>query len=227
MHDSCCDHNSAEAARPSTPDGASRAGRVAIGGSILSALAASACCWIPLLLIAIGLSAGGVAAWFEQYRWWFLGLTAVLLGAGFYFVYFRAPRCEPGSACARPSRRLHRTNQVILWVATLLVLGAAAFPKYVGYLIPAGPTASVIADSSQVATVSLKIEGMTCEGCAVRVRNALVKVPGVLDASVSYPQRRATVAIDGSSPPADSALAGAVEAAGYRITANASGERSN
>lgn len=226
MDDSCCDHK-AEAARPSTPDGASRAGRFAIGGSVLSAIAASACCWIPLLLIAFGLSAGGVAAWFEQYRWWFLGLTTVLLGTGFYFVYFRAPRCEPGSACARPNRKLHRANQVVLWVATVFVVAAAAFPKYVAYLFPDGPATSAIADSGHVATISLKIEGMTCEGCAVNVRNALVKVPGVLDASVSYPQRSATVTIHESSPPPASALASALEAAGYRIAANPAGEQSD
>ena len=42
-----------------------RAGQWAVGGSVVSALAASACCWIPLLLIALGISAGGLSAWFD------------------------------------------------------------------------------------------------------------------------------------------------------------------
>lgn len=34
----------------------------------------------------------------------------------------------------------------------------------------------------------MKISGMTCEGCAVHVKEALEKVPGVKSATVSYPK---------------------------------------
>ena len=66
-----------------------RTGLVTVGGSVLAALIASACCWLPLLLVTFGVSAAGVSAQFESVRPYFLALTAVLLGAGFYFSYFR------------------------------------------------------------------------------------------------------------------------------------------
>ena len=46
-------------------------------GSVASALAASACCWLPLVLVAFGASTAGLSAAFERVRPWFLGATAV------------------------------------------------------------------------------------------------------------------------------------------------------
>ena len=64
--------------------------------------------------------------------------------------------------------------------------------------------------------LNLRIEGMTCDGCAALVQNALRKVPGVQTASASYPQGRAVVTFDSSSPPSTSSLVEAVEKAGYQ-----------
>lgn len=194
---------------------------VAAGGSVMSALAASACCWIPLLFIALGVSAGGAAAWFEQYRWLFLGLTAILLGSGFYSVYFTKSRCAAGSACAAPNRRLLRFNRVTLWMATVVVIATAAFPKYVGYLIPKRPTAQVAGPVGEWKTVSLGIDGMTCQACAVSVRNALVGVPGVLGASVSHTDSTAALRFDSLAPPSEADLQSAITGAGFKADTSA------
>ena len=50
--------------------------------------------------------------------------------------------------------------------------------------------------AADLTTVSMGIEGMTCEACAIHVKNALAKVPGVLDVSVSYVDRHATLTFD-------------------------------
>ncbi|MBB0027182.1 mercury(II) reductase [Ralstonia pickettii] len=60
----------------------------------------------------------------------------------------------------------------------------------------------------------LKITGMTCDSCAVHVKDALEKVPGVRSAVVSYPKGTAQIAAEpGTSP---DALTGAVAGLGYR-----------
>lgn len=197
-----------------------RVGLLATGGSVLSAMASSACCWIPLSLIGLGVSAGGVSAWFEQYRWLFLSLTAILLGTGFYFAYFRTPRCAPGSSCATPNRSVRRFNRVTLWVATIVVIVTAAFPKYVGTLIPRRPPVQV-ALTAELTTVSLGIEGMTCEGCAVHLQGALADVAGVLDVRVSYEDSAAAISFDTSAPPSETDLTNAVERAGYKTDTSA------
>ena len=56
-------------------------------GTVLSAVMASACCWLPLLLLAFGVSGAGIAGALDAYRPLFITLTVVFLAAAFYFTY--------------------------------------------------------------------------------------------------------------------------------------------
>ena len=46
----------------------------------------------------------------------------------------------------------------------------------------------------------LKITGMTCESCAVHVKEALEQVPGVRSAEVSYANGNANLAMTAETP---------------------------
>lgn len=215
-HDCCAP---AAATSPVEATGTEARGTVwATAGSVVSAVAASACCWLPLLLLAFGVSAAGVSSAFETLRPVFLGVAALLLGFAFYRTYFRKEVCAPGSSCPVPQKG-QRFNRVMLWVATGFVLVFALFPKYVGLLFADnGQNANVSNVSSEGASVvTLDLEGMSCEACAPTVEKALRSVPGVTNASVSYTERRAKVAVDPSSPPSREALVNAVEKAGYEV----------
>lgn len=184
----------------------------ASGGSVLAAIIASACCWLPLLLIVIGASAAGVSAFFDQVRPWFLGASVVLLAGGFYLNYFRRETCEEDTACAAPNQKLQRTSRIMLWVATAGVLAFAFFPNYVGALLGG---ASAEAESDAIERVTLAVDGMSCGGCAVTVEQALLKVPGVVSAVVSYEESRAVVTLDSVAPASTDNLIAAVGWAGY------------
>ena len=56
---------------------------------------------------------------------------------------------------------------------------------------------------------------MTCEARVPGVRTALLDVPGVIDAAVSYERKNAQVRVRAERPPEQSALLDAVEKAGY------------
>ena len=60
----------------------------------------------------------------------------------------------------------------------------------------------------------LKITGMTCDSCAVHVKEALENVPGVQSAEVSYTKGSAQLAIAAGTSP--DALIAAVAGLGYR-----------
>jgi len=60
--------------------------------ALLTAVIGSACCWLPLLLIAVGFSAAGVGSFFEQYRPYLLSITFALLGLAWWFMYRAAIR---------------------------------------------------------------------------------------------------------------------------------------
>jgi hypothetical protein len=117
-------------------------------GAVVSAIMASACCWLPLVLLAFGVSGAGIAVVLESYRLVFIVLTVVFLAAAFYVTY--RPRksastsvgcCAAGRACcaaAGPAgkRRFNSLalNKVMLWGVTLLAVLFLFFPKYVSFL---------------------------------------------------------------------------------------------
>jgi len=105
----------------------------------VGALAASACCILPMVLFSLG--AGGVwvgrLAALSPYQPWFIGFAAVSIGFGFRQVYGRPKAAcadgADGAACARPlPRRLVKTA---LWSATALVLAAIVYPFVIPYVL--------------------------------------------------------------------------------------------
>jgi mercuric ion transport protein len=98
-----------------------------------AAIAASVCCMGPVLAAVIGVGAlGAASAQLEPYRPWFLGLSAILLGAAFAMTYRRERAACQGGNCAPSSQR---TAKVVLWIAVVVVGLVAAFPYYVGWFI--------------------------------------------------------------------------------------------
>jgi len=104
-------------------------------GSVIAAVAASACCLGPVLLSLIGAGALGAAAVrLEPLRPIFMALTGVLLAAGFFVTYRRpsAEACGPGGACSPES---NRKAKIALWAATGIVILLVTFPYYITWLI--------------------------------------------------------------------------------------------
>jgi mercuric ion transport protein len=97
---------------------------MAVGG-LLSALAASSCCILPLVLFGLGVSGAWIGNFTQlaPYQPCFIAATVAFLAGGYWLVY-RSSRlaCTDGAACARPlSNRLVKASLI---VATILV-GAA------------------------------------------------------------------------------------------------------
>ncbi len=100
--------------------------RLLAAGGIVGAIIASSCCVLPLLLITLGVSGAWIGSLtaLEPYKPYFLAVTAILLGAGFWYVYIRPIKaCADDSYCARP--RSGYITQIALWFATALALLAA------------------------------------------------------------------------------------------------------
>jgi len=164
-------------------------------GAVATAIAASACCIGPFVLLLLGVSGawiGGLTL-LEPFRPYLTALTLGLLGVAFYRVY-RTPKeeCTPGSACAIPKSR--RRNKIVLWVMSVLVLGLLISP----YVLP-----RVYAERDAVAVsnsrnVTLTVENMTCDACAVTIRTGLMRLDGVASAQATLRPPRAEVAYDPS-----------------------------
>jgi copper chaperone CopZ len=191
-------------------------GAWASGGAFVAAIIASACCWLPLILVSVGASAGGVAVMFEKTRPLFLSLAGALLASGFYLVYFKKEKCNPGSTCETPNSKFKRTNKLILWVATSGTIIFALFPTYVGAFAtaPAVPVDEV--DAQAASKLYFAIDGMTCSGCSVAIHNALMKIDGVAHASVDFETATATAVFEKSFTPDTNAILQVIKDAGFQ-----------
>ncbi|MGD9854195.1 MAG: mercuric transporter MerT family protein [Planctomycetaceae bacterium] len=212
-------------AKPSTVRGVT----IAKIGTVISAIMASACCWLPLALLAVGVSGAGIAATLETYRPLFMIVTFGFLGAAFYFTYRPkkaaaaaghgccAPEAVAGESCCPPAggRRLNMTalNKTMLWVVTALAVAFLFFPSYVGLLFGTGDGSAITEDMQRA---DFQIDGMTCEGCATTVAQAIRQVRGIVAVEVSYEDGQAVVGVDRTRDiPRDEILA-AVAKAGYQ-----------
>ncbi len=173
-------------------------------GTLLSAIMASVCCWLPLVLLAVGVSGAGIASTLEVYRPLFVVVTFGFLGAAFYFTY--RPKkivsrdghdcCATDKVedCCAPttSGRLNMVtlNKAMLWIVTAMAIVFLFFPSYVGALLGNGDSNPVTEDMNQTV---IKVEGMTCEGCSTLVSKAIQTVPGVLAVEVDYGKGQAVV----------------------------------
>jgi mercuric ion transport protein len=109
---------------------------VTTGGSLVSAVLSFlplSCCIFPVAFSFLGAGGLAFAMALMPYRLYFIALTLVFLGIGFYFSYQpQGEQCAPGTTCAAPkSRRLQRVS---LWLVTVLTLALIAFPYLVPYL---------------------------------------------------------------------------------------------
>ena len=122
-----------------------------------------------------------------------------------------------GMTCASCALRVEKALAGVPGVerATVNVATDEAFVEAAPTVSGAALSAAVREAGYDVATeeVVLGVEGMTCASCVARVEKALLKVPGVVSASVNLATERATVRTLSALPV--SVLAGAIEKAGY------------
>lgn len=115
--------------RPATDKASADAtARLTAVGSIVGAIAASACCIAPLALFSLGVSGawiGNLTA-LAPYQPYFIAVTIVCLGYGYWIVYrSRQAACAEGASCSRPLP--NRIVKGSLFVATILVAAALGF----------------------------------------------------------------------------------------------------
>jgi mercuric ion transport protein len=105
-------------------------------GGLLAALGVcAACCLLPFALLSVGVAGAWVSTLdaLAPYKWLFIGLTAALLGYGFYAAYWKPRRtCAAGAACEVCGTG--RSVRVGLWIATILAVGGIVFEQVEPYL---------------------------------------------------------------------------------------------
>lgn len=102
--------------------------------SIISAIIASSCCWLPFVLLIFGISSSTIGCFLSKYKLVLNILALILLLLGFYLQYFQK---VPKKCCTidkQKSTKLQRVNEISLWLTSVLVLAFLLFPFYQKYL---------------------------------------------------------------------------------------------
>ena len=150
-------------------------------GVLSGAFLASLCCIGPVVFAALGVGGAGLVVGLEAFRPYFIGFTAAALGLAYFFTYRkRVVECEDGTCEVRTAST---KSKIVLWSLTALAAFFISFP-YINWggnnefdFTNAGPA---------FATVTIPVEGMTCEGCNAAVEMAVGKVNGVQGVKADY-----------------------------------------
>lgn len=106
-----------------------------IGGAV-AAIAASACCLGPLILVSLGIGGAWISnlTMLEPYRPFFIGIALVCMAFAYRMIYSATPTnaCLPNTLCAKP--QTNRNYRVIFWIVCMLVLIALLYPYFVTLL---------------------------------------------------------------------------------------------
>lgn len=211
-----------------TPGKSSTPERLAWVGGILAALIASACCWLPLLLVAVGVSGAAVSATFAAYRPYFMTLTFAFLGAAFWFAYRPQKTCVTEDSCCdlngSVTDKKWGTNRALLWMVTAVAAAFLFFPSYQGWF--GGGGRSLDAEEDLNVTV-VRIEGMTCEGCASGLEKILSNLPGISGVALSYDEGLAKIGVSHGSTPPVAAILETIKIAGFSGQLSEVGEESD
>ena len=105
-----------------------------IAAGAASALGASTCCVLPLVLVSMGFGGAWIAQLraLEQFQWAFIGLAAAAFGYAFYRLYVRPAPCAPDAACTPVTRRHQR---IAFWATLVSAKAVLLAPYYVPYLL--------------------------------------------------------------------------------------------
>ena len=166
-----------------------------LSGAMGTAVAASACCTIPLALVSLGIGGAWVSnlVALEPYRPIFIGLTVFLFGVAL----FQNNRADSGPDCDCEDEMNPKNRNTLLLIGAFVALALVLSPKFLPM------SGEAMADSSHVEEgavdfqeVILEVEGMTCETCTTTVHMALSKLDGVFEVLVTYEPAHALVRFD-------------------------------
>ena len=185
---------------------------IVVAGSVLGALGASACCWIPAFIGAGAAGSLGLSAALAPWRPYLLILTGLFLAGGFYLAYRRPSEacCEVAPGMPLTPARKRRMNIGVMWAVALFSSAVSAYPYVAATRIGAASAPPALTPD-----VVLRVAGSDCPACAEGIRANLEKAPGVVGVSVEVVGDAATFSVRGAELSEETLIAAAGRA-GFR-----------
>ncbi|NOX47760.1 MAG: mercuric transport protein MerTP [Chlorobi bacterium] len=189
-----------------------------MGTGIITAIAASLCCITPVLALISG--ASGIASsfsWMDAYRPYLIGMTVLVLGFAWYQKLKPRSEEEIQCDCETDERPSFWQSRKFLGIVTVFAVLMMAFPYYSPVFYPDNKKEVVYVNTSDIVTMDMDIEGMTCAACDSHVTHAAYEVDGVLDALADHKTGKATVKFD-KSKTSEEAIIKSIDATSYKVS---------
>lgn len=160
--------------------------------AVLTVLISRLCCIIPFVAIISGVTGGATMfSFLEPWRPLLVSVSASILAFGFYQEY-KIKNLDKMRPCCRDKAEIKsKRNRRFLWTTTVISVLLFSFPFYSQVFISAN--AQQTADTKQLQTIQLSVEGMSCQGCANNIMLSLSQTDGIAKDTVVFATKTATV----------------------------------
>lgn len=181
---------------------------------ILTALASSLCCIMPVLAIVVGTSGlASTFSWLEPARPYFIGATALVLGFAWYQKL--KPQKIDDCGCHVEQKVPFMQRKTFLSIITIVSVLLLSFPSYAHIFFPKSESRAIESQTSEVQKMEFTIEGMTCTGCEQHVTTEINKLKGIVEIVVSYEKGNAIIKFDNKQTTIEE-ITTAIDATGYK-----------
>ena len=107
-------------------------------GGLLGAIVASTCSVLPVFLLALGISGSWIGSLrsLAPYKPFFVMISLVFIGTGFWMVYFKPQISIPSvqsTSCYRPFSE--KTIKIMLWFSVIIILIVFLIPYIAPFLL--------------------------------------------------------------------------------------------
>jgi copper chaperone CopZ len=183
---------------------------------VIAAIAASSCCIPPVIAAIVGV--GGASAslsWMEPLRPYLIGVAVVAIGYAWYA--HLKPKKADDCGCDIVKPKFYQTRGFLVGM-TLFAAISISFPYYSHIFFYDNKKEVLVVDQSNVETVDVKIDGMTCDACQNHINHSVNSLSGVINVQSSYQMGNAIVEFDKSQTSIKD-IEDAVNATGYKAVA--------
>ncbi|HDO28267.1 MAG TPA: mercuric transport protein MerTP [Bacteroidetes bacterium] len=191
--------------------------KATVGTAVLSSVSLKVCCWGPLLLTSVAGVSGSSAyfSWLSALKPYLLTIAFLSLGFAFYQVY-KPKKKETCPANCKTEKISFFRSKLYVWFVAVFVVFMTSVSFYPQLFHQTTNKTVVIVDKSDVQSVNLKIEGMTCAGCEENINQSVNQLNGILRIRTSY--KTGTAEIDFNKRKTDLAeIVNAIKSKGYAV----------
>ncbi|WP_366938424.1 mercuric transport protein MerTP, partial [Algoriphagus sp.] len=190
-----------------------------VGAGLIAAILASLCCITPVLSIVAGIS--GIAAtfsWIEPFRPYLILLTLGILSFAWYQKLKPRTNAEIECDCETGEIQSFWKSKKFLSFVTVFAGLMLAFPSYSHIFYPESKSSNqfLIGQEFQLKQADFQIKGMTCAGCEIPIKQAIIALEGTMETMVSYEKKSAQVTFNDNSISLE-AIIEAINKTGYTV----------